>query len=470
MYPGHVQRLIGIDVAQTGDNDLVEQKGLDRSGPPGKGGCQVFGRWRGVPGIRPDAGQTRAFHLITGYDSYEAESAGIDETNLATVVQGRPEVSVSRFDLRRVADGEPARHPQVGHEGLSVVQWRYEELPLSTHSEHRPPFEPLIDLSLTTCVVTGGPGMSGAHASQPATFHRILQMAPGDLHFWQLGQALLRVEGLVTVPGPMEITPRPFGEILAEGMAMLARVWKRILAPAFWTFVIIGAATIAAFALTGADDTLQLILSDPQALVGMTEAEITEAGLLLLQAGSIVLVFQLLGTGFLNLTVHRIVASELAGEHVGAGAASSKALSRLFILIVAGILAVVLVVLGLFALIIPGLWLAGAFSMVSAVVALEDVGPVDALRRSFALVRGRWWPTVGFLLLVGLFGSLAAQLVQLVAFPIVGAGDVGLGAGLGFVVLVVAQGFVVAAIAVMVTLWYLDLRSRKGPLVTESLR
>ncbi len=435
-----------------------------------EGGCQVFRRWRGVPGVGPDTGKTRAFHLITGYDSYEAEGAGIDEADLATVVQGRPEMSVSRFDLRRITDGEPARHSEVGHEGLPIIEWSREELPLSTHSEHRPPFEPLVDLGLTACVVTGCPGMSGAHASQPATFHRILQMAPGDLHFWQLGQARLRGRGLVTVPGPMEITPRPFGEILAEGMAMLARVWKRILAPAFWTFVLLGAATIAAFALTGADDILQLILSDPQALVGMTETEITEAGLLLLQAGSIVLVFQLLGTAFLNLTVHRIVASELAGEHMGAGAASSKALSRLFTLIVAGILAVVLVVVGLFALIIPGLWLAGAFSMVSAVVALEDVGPVDALRRSFALVRGRWWPTVGFLLLVGLFGSLAAQLVQLVALPIVGAGDVGLGAGLGFVVLVVAQGFVVAAIAVMVTLWYLDLRSRKGPLLTESLR
>ena len=268
----------------------------------------------------------------------------------------------------------------------------------------------------------------------------------------------------------MEITPRPFGEIIGDGMTMLGRVWKRILPPAFWAFVVLGAATIATFALTGADDILQLILSDPQALQGMTDTEITEAGLLLLQAGSIVLVFQLLGTGFLNLTVHRIVASELAGEHIGAGAASSRALARLFTLIVAGIIGFVLVVAGLFALIIPGLWLAGAFSMVSAVIAVEDVGPVEALRRSFALVRGRWWPTVGFLLLVGLFGSLAAQLVQLVALPIVGSGGVALGSGLGFVVLVVAQGFVVAAIAVMVTLWYLDLRSRREPLVTESLR
>jgi hypothetical protein len=76
---------------------------------------------------------------------------------------------------------------------------------------------------------------------------------------------------------------------------------------------------------------------------------------------------------------------------------------------------------------------------------------------------------VGFLLLVGLFGSIAAQLVQLVAIPIVGSGEIGLGAGLGFVVLVVAQGMIVAAIAVMATLWYLDLRARKEPLLTESL-
>jgi hypothetical protein len=268
----------------------------------------------------------------------------------------------------------------------------------------------------------------------------------------------------------MEITPRPFGEILAAGTAMLGLVWRRILAPAFWAFILIGAMTIGAFALTGADEVLDLLLSDPVAFQQMSQAEITEAGLLLLQAGSIVLIFQLLGTGFLNLTVHRIVASELAGEPIGARVASSMALARLLVLIFAGVISCVLVVAGLIALIIPGLWLAGSFSMVTAVIALEDVGPVDALRRSFALVRGRWWPTIGFLLLVGLFGSLAAQLVQLVALPIVGAGGVGIGAGLGFVVLVVAQGFVVAAIAVMVTLWYVDLRSRKEPLVTESLR
>lgn len=267
----------------------------------------------------------------------------------------------------------------------------------------------------------------------------------------------------------MEITPRPFGDILGEGMTMLGRVWRRILAPAFWAFVLLGGATIAAFALTGADDILQLIVTDPQALDGMSEPELLETALVLLQGGLIALVCQLLAGGFVNLAVHRIVASEIAGEPVGAGAAASRGLGRLLVLVIAGIIGFLAIMVGLVALILPGLWLAGCFSMVSAVVALENVGPVDALRRSFYLVRGRWWPTVGFLLLVGLFGSVAAQLVQLVALPIVGGGDVGFGAGLGFVVLVVVQGFVVAAIAVLVTLWYLDLRARKEQLVTSSL-
>jgi hypothetical protein len=138
-------------------------------------------------------------------------------------------------------------------------------------------------------------------------------------------------------------------------------------------------------------------------------------------------------------------------------------------LLVAAGVGFVMVMVGLFALVIPGLWLAGGLTMVTAVTALEEVGPIAAIRRSISLVRGRWWQTVGFVLLVGLLGSIAAQLVQLVALPVLGAGGIGIGDGLGFVVLVVVQGMVVAAIAVITTLWYLDLRSRQGPLLRSSL-
>jgi hypothetical protein len=266
----------------------------------------------------------------------------------------------------------------------------------------------------------------------------------------------------------MEIKPRPFGEILNEGMAMLGKVWRRILAPAFWAFVILGGATIAVFALTGADDVLQMILEDPLALNDMSDAEVGELGLVLLQAGLIIVVAQVLAGGFVNMTVHRIVAGEITGEPVTAREASTFALGKMVTLIAGTLLAVFAVVIGLLALIIPGLWLIGSFSMLTAVIALEQRGPVDALRRSLTLVRGRWWPTVGFLIMVGLLGSVAAQLVQLIALPIIGAAGAGLATGLGFVLLVVAQGLVVAAIAVMITLWYFDLRARKEPLVIPS--
>ena len=271
---------------------------------------------------------------------------------------------------------------------------------------------------------------------------------------------------MVTVTGLMEIRPRRFGEIINDGMLMLGRVWKRIFAPAFWAFVILGGATIGVFALTGADDVLQMLLADPLALEEMTEAEIGEAALALVQAGLIVVVVQVLAGGFVNLSVHRMVAAEIGGNPMGAGEASSFAMARMPVLVVSALVALVAVALGLAALVIPGLWLIGSFSMVTAVIALEPVGPLTALRRSMTLVRGRWWPTVGFLVVVGLLGSVAAQLVQLIALPIIGAAGAGLASGLGFVVLVVAQGLVVAAIAVMVTLWYFDLRARQEPVVS----
>jgi hypothetical protein len=268
----------------------------------------------------------------------------------------------------------------------------------------------------------------------------------------------------------MEIRPRPFGEILNEGMVMLGRVWKRILVPAFWSFILLGGATIALFSITGADEALQLIVTNPLALEDMSDAEVGELGLLLLQTGLIVVGIQLLAGGFLNVAVHRIVAGEMAGEPVGAGEASSFAFRRLASLVAAGLMALLAVLTGLAALIIPGLWLIGSFTMVTAVIALEGSGPVASLGRSMALVRGRWWPTVGFLILVGLLGSIAAQLVQLIALPIIGAAGIGIAAGLGFVALIVAQGMVVAAIAVMTTLWYFDLVARKEPVVTSTLQ
>lgn len=250
---------------------------------------------------------------------------------------------------------------------------------------------------------------------------------------------------------------------------MLGRTWRRLFAPTFWTFVPLGAITLGIFALTGADDVIEMILSDPEALDRLSEAELLDVSVRLFQGVSAAVLLQVLASGFVNLAAHRIVAGEIAGEHVGTGAAVSTAFARILPLVGAGVLVVMAILAGLVLLVVPGIWLAGCFTMVSAVIAIEGARPAQALSRSFALVRGRWWPTVGFLVLVGLLGSVAAQLVQLVALPVLAVGGLGIGLGLGFVALVIVQGMVVAAIAVMTTVWYVDLRARKETLVSSSL-
>ncbi len=264
----------------------------------------------------------------------------------------------------------------------------------------------------------------------------------------------------------MEITPRPFGEVLAEGMTLLVRVWRRLLAPAFWCFTLLGAVTIVTLVSSGANDFLQQLIRDPSSVEAMDDEQLFDELVRLGGAAMVAGLLQLLATGFLNLTAHRIVVFEMAGEAMSTRDAVSWAARRFFVLFLAALLASIAILVGLLLLVIPGIWLAGSFTMLSPVVALEGLGPVASLRRSMELVRGRWWPTVGFLLFVGLLGSAAAQLVQLIALPALATGGVGIGAGLAFVFLMVVQGMVIAAIAVMSTRWYVDLRARKEPLLS----
>lgn len=74
------------------------------------------------------------------------------------------------------------------------------------------------------------------------------------------------------------------------------------------------------------------------------------------------------------------------------------------------IIAAVATVAGLFALIIPGIYLFVAFAVGAPVVVIEGHRGVVALRRSHTLVKRRWWATLGALLptmiLVGAGGFL----------------------------------------------------------------
>lgn len=128
------------------------------------------------------------------------------------------------------------------------------------------------------------------------------------------------------------------------------------------------------------------------------------------------------------------------------------------------VLSTVLLIFAFIALIVPGIWLAIAWVVAVPALMIEDCRGMDALRRSFRLVRTRWWATFGVILL----GFLLAGAIQ----GVIGAiGGAALLAGVddslvGSVLLngvIAAVGSIIATPfqAAVTTILYFDLRVRK---------
>ena len=81
-------------------------------------------------------------------------------------------------------------------------------------------------------------------------------------------------------------------------------------------------------------------------------------------------------------------------------------------LLVAGLLAGLGIVIGLIALIIPGLFLMTIWAVIAPVIVLEKVRPLDAFGRSRALVRGHGWTVFGIVVITGLLTGIASSILQ----------------------------------------------------------
>lgn len=114
----------------------------------------------------------------------------------------------------------------------------------------------------------------------------------------------------------------------------------------------------------------------------------------------------------------------------------------------------VVVLAGLFALVLPGIWLAVRLYFAAQAAVVDGLGPVQSLKRSAELVRGSWWRTFGLLLTIGaVFGAF--RLVVDLALRAVDSGLVWVLGG------VVIQTLLLSLTALFGTLLFFDLRSRR---------
>ncbi len=121
-------------------------------------------------------------------------------------------------------------------------------------------------------------------------------------------------------------------------------------------------------------------------------------------------------------------------------------------------------VLAFICLIIPGIWLYGAWSVATPALLIEAKGPAGALGRSRRLVKGRWWATAGVVLTATIMASVISGVFQglLVVVGLLAArhsvvATVAVSSFAGAVAAVLTQPFQAA----VHTILYYDLRIRK---------
>lgn len=120
--------------------------------------------------------------------------------------------------------------------------------------------------------------------------------------------------------------------------------------------------------------------------------------------------------------------------------------------------------LALFPFIVPGIWLYGSWIVATPVLLAEGVRGRRALGRSFALVRGRWWPTIGAHFLGSIIAGIVAGIMTALFFALLfsGVADGGLPGFLISVVVGTVSGVITTPfMAALVAVIYFDLRVRK---------
>ncbi len=129
-------------------------------------------------------------------------------------------------------------------------------------------------------------------------------------------------------------------------------------------------------------------------------------------------------------------------------------LTKVLPLLAASIITGILIVVGLIALVIPGVILALTFSLVYPVIMLEGTGVLGSISRSSVLVNNRWLKTFGLLLLLGIIVAIANGLFVLVTSPF---------GVVGPLIASILTALITPIFAIATTLYYYSMKTRTLP-------
>jgi len=177
---------------------------------------------------------------------------------------------------------------------------------------------------------------------------------------------------------------------------------------------------------------------------------------------AVVAVLNAIAGQFAAAASFKIVSSAYLGEEMGWRPSARFARENIRSLLWLETLLVFFLILGFSACVVPGIYFYGAWAVATPVLLLEGTRGRKALKRSRALVRGRWWPTSAALALAGILAGIISTMMSglFLALSHAGGNDV---------VSIVAQGIgrtlssvlTTPLSAAVITVIYFDLRVRK---------
>lgn len=171
----------------------------------------------------------------------------------------------------------------------------------------------------------------------------------------------------------------------------------------------------------------------------------------------------LVTTPLITAMLVRAVLDIVAGEEPSARRAVECGLDLFAPLLLAMVLWIAALIVGIFALVIPGIYVLVSWYFVAQAVVVDDRRGAAALARSGELVRGRWLQAaltgVGVQLAVLIPGSVVSLAFDAAAR----AADAGAILVVGDIVI---QTFALPFVAIGATLFYLDLRAEPRPAVS----
>jgi hypothetical protein len=179
-----------------------------------------------------------------------------------------------------------------------------------------------------------------------------------------------------------------------------------------------------------------------------------------LAVSAITTLLGLLVTPFVAGAVSRVVGASYLGRAITPGVALRAALRRFPALLGAFVLVHLVEAVGFVLCILPAIAASALYTLVAPAIVVEEIGPVRAMRRSWRLVRPRFWPVLGISMLAGVVANVLGQVLG--TAPIV----IALIFGGAFAWILVAVGGLLSSmvstpfVAIAATLLYFDARIR----------